>query len=71
MHEGGAEYLAWLLAHVPDNQEAMLRATRDATHKTTHLERGIDARISKAACECKDCVCLWTLERVLELPALR
>ena len=46
----------------------MLIATRGTTHKTTYLERGIDARLSKATCEREYRGRLKMLERVLELP---
>ena len=46
----------------------MLIETRAATHKTTYLERGIDARLLKVTCERGDRGRLWKLKKVLELP---
>ena len=47
VHEGGAECLAWLLAHIPDKQAAMLSATCAGIQKAVYLERGIYLRLSK------------------------
>ena len=47
VHEGAAECLAWLLAHISDKQAAMLSATCAGIQKAIYLERGIYLRLSK------------------------
>ena len=68
VREGRVRRLAWLLAHVPDKQVAMLIVTRAATQTRTYLERGVDVRLSKAACERAKHGCLWMLKGILEPP---
>lgn len=54
-------------AHMPDKQAAMLIATMTATQKITHFERGIDFRLSRAACENTVRGGLWILQQVMNL----
>ena len=49
VHEGGAECLAWLLAHISDKQAAMLSATCAGIQKAIYLERDIYLTLSKLA----------------------
>ena len=48
----------------------MLIATKATTFKTACIERGVDARFSRTACERADHGRKEILERVLELPGI-
>ena len=50
-----------------DKEAAILIETRAVTHKMTYLQRGIDTRLSKAACEQGHRGRVWLLERVLQV----
>jgi len=64
----GANRPVGMLARIPDKQTAMLITTMAAALKTARIERGVDARLSRATCERTDHGRLWILERMLELP---
>ena len=59
----GANRPVGMLARIPDKQTAMLITTMAAALKTARIERGVDARLSRATCERTDHGRLWILER--------
>ena len=65
--DDGVKGLVRLLAHMPQQQEAMLVATK-VLAKTGFLERGVDTYLSRAPCVRADNKNFWMLKRLLELP---
>ena len=49
--EGGAEKLARMLARMPDKQVAHLVTAQSFTLRSAYLERGIDHKRARKACE--------------------
>ena len=72
MRRQGAERLAPLITHMLAKQATILIATRVAIHKkTTSLDRGTDASLSKETLEKTDSrYHLWMLKQILKLPGI-
>ena len=64
---GGAEQLARMLPHMPDEQSANLVATGSMVQRTTGIERVMDPELSLPACQKAGNSPMWMLESLLDL----
>ena len=65
--EGGAVELARMLARMPDKQVAHLVTSQSLTQRSGYIERGIDHRRTRKACERLDNGVMWVLETTMGL----
>ena len=63
----GAEQLARMLPHLPDEQPANLIATGSIVQRTAYIERVMDPELSLPACPKGDNNAMWMLENLLDL----
>ena len=65
--EGGADKLARMLARMPDEQVAHLVTAQSLTQRSGYIERGIDHKRARRACERLDSDVMWVLESSMGL----
>lgn len=65
--EGGADKLARMLARMPDKQVAHLVTSQSLTQRSGYIERGIDHKRARKACERLDNDVMWLLESSMGL----
>ena len=65
--EGGADKLARMLARMPDKQVAHLVTAQSLTQRSGYIERGIDHKRARSACERLDNDVMWVLESSMGL----
>ena len=65
--EGGADELARMLARMPDKQVAHLITSQSLTQRSGYIERGIDHKLTRKACERLDHDVMWVLEASMGL----
>ena len=65
--EGGADELARMLARMPDKQVAHLITSQSLTQRSGYIERGIDHKLTRKACERLDNDVMWVLEASMGL----
>ncbi|CAM9850142.1 unnamed protein product, partial [Hapterophycus canaliculatus] len=65
--EGGADKLARVLACMPDKQVAHLITSQSLSQRSGYIERGIDHKRTRKACERLDNDVMWVLEASMGL----
>ena len=65
--EGGADKLARMLAHMRDKQVAHVVTSQSLTQRSGYIERGVDHKLAKKACERLDKDVMWVLEASMGL----
>lgn len=65
--DGGADELAHMLARMPDKLVAHLITSQSFTQRSGYIERGIDHKLTRKACERPDNGVMWVLEASMGL----
>ena len=65
--EGGADELARMLARMPDKQVAHLITSQSLTQRSGYIERDIDHKLTREACERLDNDVMWVLQASMGL----